>query len=323
VAHDPARQLLVVSEGGRPCRSFRLVRAARPYARTEGRELLAPVDACVPREHRHAVPVQAEVAVQRDRRVRVLRRVHDSARLARLGDIRRGERGRESRRSPRAPGRPPAGRTHSGRCRWAHRLLPHSRSVVLRRGSWIPVPRDWSPRTQTGARYDLSHDEGLRVWTACLERAAGLAEAALDVSPARYGAPSLHLPRLGQGIFRVKVLDAYGRACAVTEEHSLPVLEAAHIKPYASDGEHAVSNGLSLRSDLHRLFDRGYVTVDEDQRFVVGRRLKDEFENGAFILRARRVASSAAARRIDAAFGRCTRLPSRESVSRLKLASWP
>ncbi len=97
---------------------------------------------------------------------------------------------------------------------------------------------------------------------------------------ARYGAPTLHLPRLGQGIFRVKVFDAYGRACAVTREHSLPVLEAAHIKPFASGGEHAVSNGLSLRSDLHRLFDRGYVTIDEEERFVVGRRLRDDFENG-------------------------------------------
>ena len=66
----------------------------------------------------------------------------------------------------------------------------------------------------------------------------------------------------------------------MTGEHSLPVLEAAHIKPYAEGGAHAVVNGLSLRSDLHRLFDRGYVTVDEEQRFVVGRRLKDDFENG-------------------------------------------
>ena len=97
---------------------------------------------------------------------------------------------------------------------------------------------------------------------------------------ARFGAPTLHVPRLGQGIFRVRVLDAYGRACAVTEEHSLPVLDAAHIKVYASGGEHAVSNGVALRSDLHRLFDRGYVTVDEDLRLVVGRRLKDEFANG-------------------------------------------
>ena len=97
---------------------------------------------------------------------------------------------------------------------------------------------------------------------------------------ARHGAAVLHTPRLGQGIFRVQVLDAYGRACAVTGEHSLPVLEAAHIKRYARGGEHAVSNGLSLRSDLHRLFDRGYVTIDERGRFVVGDRLKADFENG-------------------------------------------
>jgi putative restriction endonuclease len=28
------------------------------------------------------------------------------------------------------------------------------------------------------------------------------------------------------------------------------------------------------------LFDRGYVTVDENMRFVVGRRLKTDFDNG-------------------------------------------
>lgn len=152
------------------------------------------------------------------------------------------------------------------------------------KASWVRAPRNWSPRTQTGAKYDLESGEGQRIWLECLERAAG-ARAPEDVlqvrePSARYGAPTLHVPRLGQGIFRVKVLDAYGRACAVTGEHSLPVLEAAHIKPYASGGEHAVSNGLSLRSDLHRLFDRGYVTIDDHQRFVVGRRLKEDFENG-------------------------------------------
>ena len=146
---------------------------------------------------------------------------------------------------------------------------------------WVPTPSNWSPRTQTGAGYDLSHGEGLRIWHACLVRTRPVGNPFVArESAARYGTPTLHVPRLGQGIFRVKVLDAYGRACAVTEEHSLPVLEASHIKPYASGGEHAVTNGLSLRSDLHRLFDRGYVTIDEGQHFVVGRRLKDEFENG-------------------------------------------
>ncbi len=120
------------------------------------------------------------------------------------------------------------------------------------------------------------------MWNDCLARMAdtiGEDFVAREPTP-RYGHPVLHAPRLGQPIFRVKVLDAYDRACAVTREHSLPVLDAAHIRPYADGGGHDVTNGLSLRSDLHRLFDRGYVTVDEDCRFVVGERLKQDYENG-------------------------------------------
>ncbi len=96
----------------------------------------------------------------------------------------------------------------------------------------------------------------------------------------KYGEPRPIKPRLGQGGFRIAVMEAYGRACAVTGEHSLPVLEAAHIRPYADRGEHAVSNGLFLRSDIHRLYDRGYVTVTPDLEFRVSDRLKADFDNG-------------------------------------------
>jgi putative restriction endonuclease len=85
---------------------------------------------------------------------------------------------------------------------------------------------------------------------------------------------------MGQGIFRAAVTDAYGRACAISQEHSLPALEAAHIRPYADGGEHAISNGLLLRSDIHRLFDKGYVTVTPDYRFRVSDRLRADFSNG-------------------------------------------
>jgi len=76
------------------------------------------------------------------------------------------------------------------------------------------------------------------------------------------------------------VLDAYGNRCAVTGERVRPVLEAAHIKPFALDGSNLISNGLSLRADIHKLFDRGYVTVDKGHRFHVSSRLKTEFDNG-------------------------------------------
>jgi putative restriction endonuclease len=87
-------------------------------------------------------------------------------------------------------------------------------------------------------------------------------------------------PRLGQGTFRVLVTDVYDRRCSVTGERTLPVLEAAHIRPYGQNGPHDPRNGLLLRSDLHTLFDRGYVTVTPDHRFLVSRRIRDEFENG-------------------------------------------
>lgn len=102
----------------------------------------------------------------------------------------------------------------------------------------------------------------------------------IEEERARYGKETTIKPRLGQGAFRVLVTDAYQRACAITEEHSLPALEAAHIKPYNESGPHAVNNGLLLRSDLHRLFDRGYITITPEYRIEVSRRLKDDFKNG-------------------------------------------
>lgn len=63
-------------------------------------------------------------------------------------------------------------------------------------------------------------------------------------------------------------------------EHSLPVIDAAHIQPWANGGEHRVPNGLPLRRDLHRLFDLGYVTVRTDMTFAVSSRLREEYANG-------------------------------------------
>ena len=153
--------------------------------------------------------------------------------------------------------------------------------VFFPRGEGVEQPRDWKANIVPGTGYSLREGEGLRIWDECRVRS----RPHLAVSPAedersRYGPPVLVAPRIGQGIFRVSVMDAYERACAVTNEHSLPALDAAHIKPYADEGTHRVSNGILLRSDVHKLFDRGYVTITPEFRFEVSRRLKEDFENG-------------------------------------------
>ena len=58
------------------------------------------------------------------------------------------------------------------------------------------------------------------------------------------------------------------------------MLQAAHIQPVTKQGRHRVDNGLLLRSDVHTLFDRGYLTVTPDHRTRVSGRLKKDFDNG-------------------------------------------
>lgn len=52
--------------------------------------------------------------------------------------------------------------------------------------------------------------------------------------------------------FRIAVTSAYG-ACAISGEHSLPALEAAHVGPYEDGGAHPLPNEPLLRADIHRL----------------------------------------------------------------------
>jgi len=135
---------------------------------------------------------------------------------------------------------------------------------------WIPVPDDWSPNIVRGKGYDLTSGAGKRLWKEVHLRLQGRAEMPKEGKVAeeqsRYGTPTLVTPRLGQGSFRIIVTDAYQRRCAVTQERTLPALEAAHIKPYIVSGPHRVENGILLRSDLHRLLDTGYVTISPDCR---------------------------------------------------------
>lgn len=155
---------------------------------------------------------------------------------------------------------------------------------------WIPVPSDFSLNIVQGKGYDSGDGSaGKALWEAVTERLTIRVTANFDPGPAtisavksaRYGEPVLVRPRLGQGIFRVMVTNAYERKCAITGERTLPVLEAAHIKPYSSGGPHELENGLLLRSDLHTLFDHLYLTIDADQlKVVVSNRIREEFENG-------------------------------------------
>jgi putative restriction endonuclease len=151
--------------------------------------------------------------------------------------------------------------------------------------NWIPIPNDWKTNIVQGKRYDLSMEPGLSLYNRISQRIqmdAFIGENYLLVnSPSqRYGAPVEILPRLGQGGFKVIVTDAYNRKCAVSNEKVLPVLEASHIRPYSKGGDHKPENGILLRSDIHTLFDKGYLTITPDYHVEVSRKIREDYENG-------------------------------------------
>jgi putative restriction endonuclease len=148
----------------------------------------------------------------------------------------------------------------------------------LPESSWIHVPDDWSSNIVQGKSYDLSVEPGLSLWKKL--HVSMLLTSTVQIEQGRYGEPQVITQRLGQGSFRVMVTEAYSRRCAITQERTLPALDAAHIKPYAESGQHIVSNGLLLRRDLHSLFDKGYITISTSNTVMVSGKIKEEFDNG-------------------------------------------
>ena len=162
--------------------------------------------------------------------------------------------------------------------------------VFFKKEDWIAVTADWSKSIVQGKSYDTNSDLGHSLWQkveSLLQkylpqdsREGTKSQLMLEETEERYGTTVLSKVRLGQAAFRVLVTDKYNRRCSITGEKTLPVLEAAHIKPYAESGPHFISNGLLLRSDMHKLFDTGYITITKDYKVEVSKKIAEEFENG-------------------------------------------
>lgn len=140
---------------------------------------------------------------------------------------------------------------------------------------WIRCPSDFSANIVRGKGYDATVGVGKHPWGEVRDRLQGGAMVAdiehPGLGPAEkapmfgIGAPRKH--RLGQGAFRMLVTDNYERRCAVSREKTLPVLEAAHIQSVELGGRHLSQNGILLRSDIHKLFDKA--SGDTQNRPVV------------------------------------------------------
>jgi hypothetical protein len=85
--------------------------------------------------------------------------------------------------------------------------------------------------------------------------------------------------RLQQAEFRLAVFAYHGARCKVTGCTVPELLEAAHLRGRNwEDGHNAATDGIPLRVDLHRAYDRGLIELDDQHRLIdVGVELREQY----------------------------------------------
>jgi putative restriction endonuclease len=148
----------------------------------------------------------------------------------------------------------------------------------------LPAPSDFQLNTVAGRTYNLdelpTQHEVFRAVGRYLSPTEESTELRWSWNRAMFSDPRLSRHRLGQEAFKAVIAQNFHHRCAITGDKVRPVLQAAHIRPVAEGGEHRSDNGLLLRSDVHTLFDAGYLGVDNRMRLQVSPALRSEFGNG-------------------------------------------
>jgi putative restriction endonuclease len=81
--------------------------------------------------------------------------------------------------------------------------------------------------------------------------------------------------------FKKLVPQIYQNTCAITgmivsTTQGKSLIEACHIVPFSQDQDDRVSNGIALCPNLHRAFDSGWVSVDQDYRVLVSEQVVED-----------------------------------------------
>lgn len=85
--------------------------------------------------------------------------------------------------------------------------------------------------------------------------------------------------RLGQGTFRVNLLNLWNNKCCVTGCDITSIIVASHIKPWRdsnTDERQDEYNGLPLLATLDALFDKGYITFNKNGNLIYSSQLNQK-----------------------------------------------
>lgn len=88
------------------------------------------------------------------------------------------------------------------------------------------------------------------------------------------------------GVFKREVPKIYDNTCCISGMRvdamtNISMVDACHIRPFSISHDDTISNGISLCPNLHRAFDRGLISIDDDYRVLVSRSFTESASNYA------------------------------------------
>ena len=81
-------------------------------------------------------------------------------------------------------------------------------------------------------------------------------------------------------VFKRMIAKIYDDSCAITglkidSIFTASMIDACHIKPFSQSYDDTISNGIALSPTLHRAFDRGIISIDQDYKVMVSNKIKE------------------------------------------------
>lgn len=156
------------------------------------------------------------------------------------------------------------------------RYIGKSIANLYKKGEANPIKYFFSFRNCVPSKNEIINKEEIYD-SAVIEKAQKIEEEISSLNIEGASKKAIINARVNQGVFRDLLLARYNKCCLCgVQNHTL--LLASHIKPWAESEPKEkldVDNGFLMCPNHDKLFDKGYITFDDDGKIIISDRLTE------------------------------------------------
>ena len=91
-------------------------------------------------------------------------------------------------------------------------------------------------------------------------------------------------------IFKRQVPIVYENTCAISglqinATFNVSIIDACHIVPFSNSYDDTITNGISLTPTLHRAFDRGLISIDDNYCVLISDRFSESNDESCYSIK--------------------------------------